>query len=112
MGKVSPIQNDPIKTTDEKKEEVQQDDDHGEKEWGNPIEFLMTLLSFAVGLGNVWRYDELFLYLSRNFRTNAYFDSKNCKDFRTYVSKMAAVSRCFQSIISTFVIHYSVKCNI
>jgi SNF family Na+-dependent transporter len=26
-----------------------------EKEWSNPIEFLMTCIGFSVGLGNVWR---------------------------------------------------------
>ncbi|CAF0793372.1 unnamed protein product [Brachionus calyciflorus] len=27
-----------------------------EKNWGNPIEFLMTCIGFSVGLGNVWRF--------------------------------------------------------
>ena len=30
---------------------------HHRPEWSNPIEFLMTCIGFAVGLGNVWRYD-------------------------------------------------------
>lgn len=45
MGKVSPLpENGTVKKAQDES-----------KEWGNPIEFLMTLLSFAVGLGNVWR---------------------------------------------------------
>ncbi len=54
MGKVSPLPDvaangDVVVVNDKKKSE------EAGKEWGNPIEFLMTLLSFAVGLGNVWR---------------------------------------------------------
>lgn len=53
MSKVAPSEveeaNQPVV---EKKEP---EAESSEKEWGNPIEFLMTLLSFAVGLGNVWR---------------------------------------------------------
>lgn len=39
----------------EKNEPVKKSEEKTEKEWGNSLEFLMTLLSFAVGLGNVWR---------------------------------------------------------
>lgn len=54
MGKVAPIEED--NQVEGQVVEVKAQDEEPHKEWGNPIEFLMTLLSFAVGLGNVWRY--------------------------------------------------------
>ena len=29
------------------------------KEWTNPIEYMMTCIGFAVGLGNIWRFPML-----------------------------------------------------
>lgn len=55
MGKVAPIEED--NQVEGQVVEVKAQDEEPHKEWGNPIEFLMTLLSFAVGLGNVWRYE-------------------------------------------------------
>jgi solute carrier family 6 (neurotransmitter transporter, glycine) member 5/9 len=27
--------------------------------WGNPVEFILSCMNFAIGLGNVWRYPYL-----------------------------------------------------
>lgn len=58
MDKVAPLEENKPPKKDEKSNE----------EWGNPIEFLMTLLSFAVGLGNVWRY--IYINLLINSKKN------------------------------------------
>ena len=56
MSKISPVEVVPVQEINETgKKEIVEKEEASEKEWGNPIEFLMTLLSFAVGLGNVWR---------------------------------------------------------
>ena len=55
MSKISPVEVPVQEINETDKKEIVEKAEASEKEWGNPIEFLMTLLSFAVGLGNVWR---------------------------------------------------------
>ena len=64
-----------------------------EKQWTNPIEFLMTCIGFAVGLGNVWRYKAIwsidpFSFLLSN--GTKYLNFILLVDFHIYASKTAA----------------------
>ena len=40
-----------------KKEEEEEEAERGT--WGNKLDFIMTALSFAVGMGNLWRFPYL-----------------------------------------------------
>ncbi len=54
-----------MRISDFNKKETKNDDsvvtDKGyeNKEWDNPIEFMMTCIGFAVGHGNIWRFPML-----------------------------------------------------
>lgn len=49
-----------IRTEEDEKLEKESDHTPGrERRWGNPIEFALALVSYAVGLGNIWRFPYL-----------------------------------------------------
>jgi len=52
MTKVSDSASNSNELTEENKINKKKEDN----EWSNPIEFLMTCIGFAVGLGNIWRF--------------------------------------------------------
>eukprot|EP01138_Halocafeteria_seosinensis_P013124 gb/GECG01013403.1/.p1 GENE.gb/GECG01013403.1/~~gb/GECG01013403.1/.p1 ORF type:complete len:789 (+),score=81.43 gb/GECG01013403.1/:1-2367(+) len=49
----------PRLSSDEEAEKKPENHPSRERRWGNPIEFALALVSYAVGLGNIWRFPYL-----------------------------------------------------